>query len=48
MGSTNLELVSNAYTLVTLENNTKVILKINQGFLDMDLIRLKLSFNHIK
>ena len=36
MGSTNLELVSNAYTLVTLVNNTNVIFKINQAFLDMN------------
>ena len=36
MGSTNLELVSTVYTLVTLENNTKVIFKINQAFLDGD------------
>ena len=36
MSSTNLELVSNAHTLVTLVNNTNVILKINQAFLDRD------------
>ena len=37
MGSTNLELVSNTYTLVTLVNNTKVIFKVNQAFLDRNL-----------
>ena len=36
MGSTNLELVSNAYTLVTLNNNKTVIFKLNQCFLDRD------------
>ena len=36
MGSTNIELVSSAYTLVALEHNFKVIFKINQVFLDRD------------
>ena len=34
MGSTTLELVSDAYTLVTLNDNSKVLFKINQCFLD--------------
>ena len=36
MQSSNLELVSEAYTLVTLSDNSKVIFKINQAFLDKD------------
>ena len=34
MAATNLELVSDAYTLVTLRNNSKVLFKLNQCFLD--------------
>ena len=34
MGSTTLELVSDAYTLVTLNDDIQVIFKINQCFLD--------------
>ena len=34
MGSTNSELMSDAYTLVTLRDNNKVLFKINQCFLD--------------
>ena len=37
MTSSKLELVNEAYTVVTLPNNTKVIFKINQAFLDRDL-----------
>ena len=36
MQYSNLELVSEAYTLVTLSDNSKVIFKINQDFLDKD------------
>ena len=36
MGSIHLEIVSNAYTLVTLNNNKKFIFKINYLFLDRD------------
>ena len=36
MTSTNLELVNDAFTLVTLPNNDKIIFHINQAFLDRD------------
>ena len=36
ISSTNLELVNDAFTLVTLPNNDKIIFQINQVFLDMD------------
>ena len=41
MTSSKLELVNEAYTLVTLPNNTKVIFKINQAFLDRDLSQIE-------
>ena len=34
MGSSKLELVNEAYTLATFSNNTKLVFKINQEFLD--------------
>jgi hypothetical protein len=47
MKSSDLELVNDAYTLATLPDGEKIVLKINQALCDNDPFQTEALFNHI-